>query len=322
MQTSAPETGPASAGRHLSRPSDECNETGTADRTPPAAAPAGARTAGGKDFLGEKGGGEAVVDFTGTGPVLEGNLNAPRAIVTSAILYCFRCLIDEDIPLNAGVLAPIEIRLPPDCLLNPPPHGVPAQCAAVVGGNVETSQRVVDTIFGALGVVAASQGTMNNFIFGRGGEKAFGYYETICGGAGAGPNFDGADAVHTHMTNTRLTDPEVLEDRYPVRLRKFLIRRGSGGEGRRRGGNGIIRQVEFLEPVTVSLLTQRRSRVPYGLKGGQSGFAGQNLLRRSGSGTDEELASSAEFEVNPGDMVTILTPGGGGYGPHIPASNE
>ena len=268
----------------------------------------------GRGLLAETVGGEAVVDFSGTGPVLEGNLNANRAIVTSAVLYCFRCLIDEDIPLNAGVLAPIEIRIPKNCLLNPPRRDDPAQCAAVVGGNVETSQRVVDTVFGALGVVAASQGTMNNFIFGRGGEKGLGYYETICGGAGAGPNFDGADAVHTHMTNTRLTDPEVLEDRYPVRLRQFLIRRGSGGEGRHHGGNGIIRQIEFLEPVTVSLLTQRRSRAPYGLKGGQAGCPGQNLLRRAGSNTDEEIGSSIEFEVNAGDVVTVLTPGGGGYG--------
>jgi 5-oxoprolinase (ATP-hydrolysing) len=275
--------------------------------------PDGGKSAASRGILADTIGGEAVVDFSGTGPVLEGNLNANSAIVTSAVLYCFRCLIDEDIPLNAGVLAPIEIRLPKNCLLNPPPHDDPAQCAAVVGGNVETSQRVVDTIFGALGVVAASQGTMNNFIFGRGGEKGFGYYETICGGAGAGPNFDGADAVHTHMTNTRLTDPEVLEDRYPVRLQQFLIRRGSGGEGQHRGGNGIIRKIEFLEPVTVSLLTQRRSRAPYGLQDGQAGCSGKNLLRRAGSNTDEKLGSSIEFEVNAGDVVTILTPGGGGY---------
>jgi 5-oxoprolinase (ATP-hydrolysing) len=153
------------------------------------------------------------------------------------------------------------------------------------------------------------------FIFGRGGEKGFGYYETICGGAGAGPDFDGADAVHTHMTNTRITDPEILEDRYPVRLRQFLIRRGSGGEGRHCGGNGIIRQIEFLEPATVSLLTQRRSRAPYGLQDGQAGCPGENLIRRAGSDTDEKLDASIQFEVSHGDVVTILTPGGGGYGP-------
>jgi 5-oxoprolinase (ATP-hydrolysing) len=258
--------------------------------------------------------GRAVVDFSGTGPVSPGNLNTPRAVVASAVLYCFRCLIDEDIPLNAGVLAPIEIRLPDNCLLNPRLQEDPARCAAVVGGNVETSQRVVDVIFGALGVVAASQGTMNNFIFGRSGEEAFGYYETICGGTGAGPDFDGADAVHSHMTNTRLTDPEVLEDRYPVRLMKFAIRDGSGGDGRHRGGEGIIRQVEFLEPLTVSLLTQRRRRAPYGVHGGRAGAVGHNLLRRAGSTEDEDLGSANEIEVDRGDIVTIMTPGGGGYG--------
>ena len=184
----------------------------------------------------------------------------------------------------------------------------------MVGGNVETSQRIVDAIFGALGVVAASQGTMNNFLFGRGGEKAFGYYETICGGAGAGPHFDGASAVHTHMTNTRLTDPEVLEDRYPVRLRQFRIRQGSGGKGHRNGGDGVVRQVEFLEPVTVSLLTQRRVRPPYGLHGGEPGAVGRNTLRRAGSDTDEDLGPAATFQAGAGDVVTILTPGGGAYG--------
>ena len=259
-------------------------------------------------------GGEATVDFSGTGPVLQSNFNANHAIVTSAVLYCFRCLIDEDIPLNAGVLAPIALRVPEDCLLHPTPHDDPAECAAVVGGNVETSQRIVDVVLGALGVAAASQGTMNNFLFGRGGAKGFGYYETIGGGTGAGPDFDGASAVHSHMTNTALTDPEVLEDRYPVRVRRFAIRRGSGGRGRHGGGDGIVRGIEFLEELTVSLLTQRRTRGPYGLNGGEAGQPGRNLLRRAGQPDDESLGSSASITVQPGDTLSILTPGGGGYG--------
>ena len=266
------------------------------------------------DVLHKREGGEAVVDFSGTGAVLGSNLNSNRAIVTSAVLYSFRCLIDEDIPLNAGVLAPITIHVPEDCLLNPTPYNDPAQCAAVVGGNVETSQRIVDVLLGALRVAAASQGTMNNFIFGRDGVGGFGYYETIGGGVGAGPDFDGASAVHSHMTNTALTDPEVLEDRYPVRLRRFMIRRGSGGQGNHRGGDGIVRSIEFLEELTVSLLTQRRNYSPYGLCGGSPGQPGQNLLRRAGSETDEQLGSSVELTVGPGDVLTILTPGGGGFG--------
>src|SRR5262245_58383001 len=245
-------------------------------------------------------GGEAVVDFGGTAPVIAGNLNANRAIVSSAVIYCFRCLIDEQIPLNAGILAPVEIRVPEGCFLNPPAYADSARCAAVVGGNVETSQRVVDVIFGALRVAAASQGTMNNFIFGRSASasrRGFGYYETICGGAGAGPTWDGAGAVHTHMTNTRLTDPEVLEDRYPVRLRRFEVRCGSGGAGRHRGGNGIIREIEFLEPLDVSLLTSRRTTQPYGLEGGAPGEAGRNLLTRSSDRVPEELPPATQLRV-------------------------
>ncbi|MCA8998168.1 MAG: hydantoinase B/oxoprolinase family protein [Planctomycetaceae bacterium] len=207
----------------------------------------------------------ATIDFTGTGPVLENNLNANRAIVTAAVMYVFRCLIDEPIPLNSGVLKPLTIVLP-ECLLNPPAHADPAKCAAVVGGNVETSQRVVDVLLGALKLAAASQGTMNNLTFGDG---TFGYYETICGGAGATSNSNGADAVHTHMTNTRLTDVEVLEHRYPVRVEEFSIRRGSGGQGLHAGGNGIRRVFRFLKPLQVSLLTQRRGPFsPFGLEGG------------------------------------------------------
>jgi 5-oxoprolinase (ATP-hydrolysing) len=255
-------------------------------------------------------GDSAVVDFTGTGDVHPGNLNATLPIVRSCVLYCFRCLIADDIPLNAGVLAPLRIVVP-EGILNPPMHRDPAYCAAVAGGNVETSQRIVDAIFGALGVVAASQGSMNNLTFGN---ERFGYYETICGGAGAGPDFDGADAVHTHMTNTRLTDPEVLEARYPVRLRRFAIRSGSGGGGRQHGGDGVIREIEVLEPLEVSLLTQCRVRAPYGLAGGSDGKPGRNRLRRSNSGETEILAPITQFSVSSGDVLTIETPGGGGYG--------
>ena len=257
-------------------------------------------------------GGRAVVDFEGTGPVQAGNLNATPSIVASAVLYSFRLLIDQDIPLNAGILSPVEIRLPENCLLNPRPGPDAARCAAVVGGNVETSQRIVDAILGALGVAAASQGTMNNLTF---GDATFGYYETLCGGSGATAGADGADAVHTHMTNTRLTDPEVLEDRYPVRLLEFRIRRGSGGRGRRRGGDGVVRRIEFLRPLQVSLLTERRGPYPpFGLEGGRPGALGANSLRRAGGAREEELPGKARLEVGPGDVLTVQTPGGGGFG--------
>lgn len=252
----------------------------------------------------------AVVDFTGTGPVLTSNLNANRAIVQAAVLYVMRCLIDEDIPLNSGVLEPVEIVLP-ECLLNPPAHDDPELCAAIVGGNVETSQRVVDVLLGALKLAAASQGTMNNFTF---GDDSFGYYETICGGAGGTPDADGADAVHTHMTNTRLTDVEVIEQRYPVRLKQFSIRKKSGGEGLHRGGDGIVRKIEFLRELDVSLLTERRGdRAPFGLEGGSPGATGENLLRREADENSTKLNGKAQFKVGPGDVLTIETPGGGGY---------
>lgn len=252
----------------------------------------------------------ATIDFTGTGPVLHGNLNANRAIVTAAVMYCLRCLIDEDIPMNQGVLAPVQLILP-ECLLNPPERESPQDCAAVVGGNVETSQRVVDVLLGALRVAAASQGTMNNLVF---GDKTFGYYETICGGAGATPDGPGADAVHTHMTNTRLTDPEVIEQRYPVLVQEFSIRRGSGGSGRHRGGDGVVRRLQFLAPLEVSILSQRRGEyAPYGMAGGEPGALGKNLLVRS-DGTRESLPACARFTADRGDVLTIETPGGGGWG--------
>ncbi len=245
--------------------------------------------------------------------MLPGNLNANRAITTAAVMYVLRALVDEDIPLNQGILAPVEIRLP-ECLLNPPEQPTAAQCAAVAGGNVETSQRVVDVLLGALRLAAASQGTMNNLIFGN---QRFGYYETICGGAGATPNAAGASAVHTHMTNTRLTDPEILERRYPVRLWEFSIRRGSGGAGKHPGGDGVVRRIEFLEPLDVSLVTSRRGPYPpYGLAGGGPGALGRNILTRSG-GTPEELAALAQFQAQSGDQLILETPGGGGWGKPI-----
>jgi 5-oxoprolinase (ATP-hydrolysing) len=255
-------------------------------------------------------GDQATLDFSGTGPVLAGNLNANRAIVTAAVMYCLRSLIGEEIPLNQGVLAPVKIILP-ECLLNPPEGPSPETSPAVVGGNVETSQRVVDVVLGALKLAAASQGTMNNLVF---GDASFGYYETICGGAGATPEADGADAVHTHMTNTRLTDPEVIEQRYPIRVRKFCIRRGSGGRGRRHGGDGVVRELEFLRPLEVSIVSQRRGEYPpYGLEGGVPGAIGRNTLHRA-DGHVQQLGGQVQFTAAAGDVLTIETPGGGGFG--------
>ncbi len=252
----------------------------------------------------------ATIDFTGTGPVVTGNLNANRAIVTAAVIYTLRLLVNEDIPLNHGVLRPIEIVLP-TCLLNPMPGPTPDTTPAVVGGNVETSQRVVDVLLGALGVAAASQGTMNNVVF---GDSTFGYYETICGGSGATADGPGANAVQVHMTNTRLTDPEILERRYPVRMREFSMRRGSGGDGGHRGGDGVVRHVEFLRPVTLSLLTERRGpHPPYGMAGGRPGALGRNRLRRADGGL-VDLGGIAQLDVVPGDILMIETPGGGGFG--------
>ncbi|MEE2686495.1 MAG: hydantoinase B/oxoprolinase family protein, partial [Planctomycetota bacterium] len=255
-------------------------------------------------------GDQAVIDFQGSSDVVPGNLNANRAIVTAGVMYVLRCLIDEEIPLNEGVLAPVEIRLPVG-MLNPPPGDNPADCPAVVGGNVETSQRIVDVLLGAFGLAAASQGTMNNLMF---GDETFGYYETICGGAGATPGASGEHAVHTHMTNTRITDPEVLEQRYPVRLQEFSIRRGSGGEGMFPGGDGVVRRIEFLSALDVSILSQRRGEYPpYGCQGGQAGEAGRNELLRA-DGSHQLLGGAAIFPVLPGDILTIQTPGGGGWG--------
>jgi 5-oxoprolinase (ATP-hydrolysing) len=251
---------------------------------------------------------EARVDFTGTSPQQDGNYNAPSAVCKAAVLYVFRCLVNADIPLNAGCLEPLDIIIPPGCMLNP------SYPAAVVAGNVETSQCIVDTLFGALGVMAASQGTMNNFTFGNDRHQ---YYETVCGGSGAGPDFDGTDAVHTHMTNSRLTDPEVLEWRFPVLLEHFGIRRGSGGAGRHRGGDGTVRRVRFLEPMTASILSLHRQVPPYGMQGGGVGATGNNRVEHT-DGTVTTLGHRGKLRVDSGDVFVIETPGGGGFG--VPAS--
>jgi 5-oxoprolinase (ATP-hydrolysing) len=251
-----------------------------------------------------------VVDFSGSGGINSNSLNANKAVVHSAIMYCMRCLIDEDIPLNSGVLAPVEIIIP-EGMLNPPPDPDPTKRAAIAAGNVEISQRIVDVFFGALEVVAASQGTMNNFIF---GDETFGYYETICGGTGAGKDYDGLSAVHSHMTNTRITDVELMEHRYPVLVRKFQIRDNSGGVGKYSGGDGVIREVEFLRPLEISLITQRRLKSPFGLDGGINAKPGINILIKKKNNKKEVLQPLAQIKVEEGDILRICTPGGGGYG--------
>jgi len=255
---------------------------------------------------------QAIIDFTGTSDQRPGNFNAPFAVCRAAVLYVFRTLVDDDIPLNAGCLKPLRVIVPEGSMLNP------CYPAAVVAGNVETSQAVVDALYGALGVMAASQGTMNNFTFGN---DDYQYYETICGGAGAGPGFDGADAVHTHMTNSRLTDPEVLEWRYPVRVEEFSIRRGSAGGGKFRGGNGVRRRIRFLEPMTAAILSGRRRRGPPGMAGGGGGAAGRNAIERA-RGSVEILAATDKTEVAAGDVFIIETPGGGGYGEAMGRNSE
>jgi 5-oxoprolinase (ATP-hydrolysing) len=246
----------------------------------------------------------ARVDFTGTSLQQKTNLNAPRSVTKAAVLYVFRCLVESDIPMNAGCLKPIEIVIPDGTLLSPRPPG------AVAGGNVETSQAVVDALFGALGVMAASQGTMNNLTFGNARHQ---YYETICGGAGAGATFDGQSAIHTHMTNSRLTDPEILEARYPVLLEEFSIRRGSGGAGAHHGGDGTIRRIRFREAMTAAILSTRRETAPFGLSGGEPGAKGGTAILRK-NGETITLKGRDEIEVDAGDQIAIATPGGGGFG--------
>ncbi|XP_047381473.1 5-oxoprolinase isoform X3 [Sciurus carolinensis] len=248
--------------------------------------------------------GSAVFDFSGTGPEVFGNLNAPRAITLSALIYCLRCLVGRDIPLNQGCLAPVRVVIPRGSILDPSPE------AAVVGGNVLTSQRVVDVILAAFGACAASQGCMNNVTLGN---AHMGYYETVAGGAGAGPGWHGRSGVHSHMTNTRITDPEILESRYPVILRRFELRPGSGGRGRFRGGDGVVRELLFREEALLSVLTERRAFQPYGLQGGEPGARGLNLLIRK-DGRTVNLGGKTSVPVYPGDVFCLHTPGGGGYG--------
>ncbi|MDJ0842056.1 MAG: hydantoinase B/oxoprolinase family protein [Acidobacteriota bacterium] len=251
--------------------------------------------------------GRAVVDFSGSSPQAEGNFNAPAAVCRAAVLYVFRTLVEEDIPLNDGCLEPLELVLPEASILNPEPP------AAVVAGNVETSQVITDALYGALGELAGAQGTMNNLTFGNDRVQ---YYETICGGAGAGPDFHGADAVHTHMTNSRITDPEILELRFPVVLEAFSIRKGSGGKGAFHGGDGVIRRLRFLEEMDAGILANRRKVPPFGLKGGENGKPGLNMVKRA-DGSVTFLDARDKVKVSPGDVLIVETPGGGGYGAEV-----
>jgi 5-oxoprolinase (ATP-hydrolysing) len=252
-----------------------------------------------------------VFDFTGTSEEIYGNVNAPRAVTISAVIYSLRAMVDRDTPLNQGCLIPVDVIVPQGCFLNPGPT------AAVVGGNVLTSQRVTDVILEAFGAAANSQGCMGNLTF---GDATVGYYETLAGGAGAGPTWDGVSATQVHMTNTRITDAEVIERRYPVLLREFSIRQGSGGFGRHPGGCGVVRELEFLaDNFNVGILSERRALAPRGLAGGGPAQRGRNLLvRRPNDPSEEEqtvsIGGKNEVVVNRGDRIRILTPGGGGYG--------
>ena len=246
----------------------------------------------------------ATVDFTGTSPQQNSNFNAPAPVTRAAVLYVFRCMVNDQIPMNAGCLKPINIVVPEDCML------APKFPAAVVAGNVEVSQAVTDTLFGALGALAAAQGTMNNLNFGN---DTYQYYETICGGSGAGPGHDGTSAVHTHMTNTRLTDPEILEWRYPVVLESFAVRRGSGGKGKWTGGDGTLRTIRFLEKMDCSLLSGHRHVPPFGLDRGAPGECGENAVRRM-DGKVEKLEGCDQTVIEAGEAIIIKTPSGGGYG--------
>ncbi len=247
---------------------------------------------------------QASIDFTGTSPQSDSNFNAPEAVTRAAVLYVFRSLIREEIPMNEGCLEPLRINIPKGSMLSP------AYPAAVVAGNVETSQCVTDTLYGALGALAASQGTMNNFTFGNDDVQ---YYETICGGAGAGPGFDGADAVHTHMTNSRMTDVEVFEQNFPVMVESFAIRKGSGGAGKWHGGDGSVRKLKFVEPVEAAILSNHRRIAPFGMDGGESAKTGTNTVIRN-NGKSEKLSATATVNLAAGDVIVIETPGGGGFG--------
>jgi 5-oxoprolinase (ATP-hydrolysing) len=252
----------------------------------------------------DKGKREATVDFAGTSPQQPTNFNAPEPVTRAAVLYVFRVMVDDDIPMNAGCLRPINIVIPKRSMLTP------EYPAAVVAGNVEVSQAVTDTLFGALGAMAGAQGSMNNLNFGN---AKYQYYETICSGSPAGPGFDGTDAVHTHMTNTRLTDPEILEFRYPVVLEDFHIRKGSGGKGKWNAGDGIRRTIRFLEKMECTILSGHRRIPPFGLAGGEDGQVGENAVRRN-DGRIERLEGCDETVIDAGEAVIIQTPTAGGYG--------
>jgi len=251
----------------------------------------------------------AEIDFTGTSPQLTNNFNAPTAVCMAAVLYVFRTLVADEIPLNAGCMKPLKVIIPERSMLNPEPP------ASVVAGNVETSTCITNALYGALGTMGSSQGTMNNFTFGN---DRYQYYETISGGSGAGEGFAGTSVVQTHMTNSRLTDPEVLEFRFPVRLDSYAIRPGSGGRGRWNGGDGAIRRVRFLEPMTASILSNNRHQGAFGAQGGGAGQPGINRVERA-DGSVVQLDHIASIEMGPGDVFVIESPGGGSYGAVEPA---
>lgn len=259
--------------------------------------------------------GSAVFDFEGTGPEVNANHNCPKSVVHSAIIYCLRAMIDLDIPLNQGCLLPVDIKIPAGCFLDP------SDDAAVVAGNVLTSQRITDVVLKAFGAVAASQGCMNNLSFGT---DNFGYYETIAGGTGAGPGFHGTDGVQSHMTNTASVDPEILERRYPVLLRQLALREGSGGRGEWKGGEGVVRDLEFQLDMQVSILSERRVFKPFGLQGGEDAQGGSNIWVKKIGDKERRInmggKSTARFHR--GDRIIINTPGGGGWGKPVEEDNE
>jgi 5-oxoprolinase (ATP-hydrolysing) len=246
----------------------------------------------------------AEIDFTGTGPQRPGNFNAPPVVCRSAVLYVFRCLVADELPLNEGCMRPLELVIPEGSFLSPS-HG-----AAVVAGNTEVSQAVCNVLLGALGASAAAQGTMNNLLFGN---DSYQYYETICGGGGAGPGFDGTSGVHTHMTNTRITDPEIMEMTYPLRLEEFSLRESSGGHGAHEGGNGVVRTIRALSPATCTLVSSSRKTPPFGIKGGKAGAPGQQTIIRA-DGRREAIDGVATVDLAKGEAISVETPGGGGYG--------
>jgi N-methylhydantoinase B len=258
-------------------------------------------------------GGRATVDFTGSDAQVQGSVNANYAVTLAATMYVFRCLIEDDVPFTAGILRPIRVIAPEGTVVNARPP------AAMAAGNVETSQRITDVLLGALAkaaperIPAASSGTMNNLSFGGGSaERAFAYYETIAGGMGASARANGASAIHTHMTNSWNTPIEAFEHQFPLRIAGYRVRRGSGGAGKHRGGDGIVREFEFLSEAEVTLLSDRRERGPWGLAGGSSGKPGKNTLVRRGR--SRKLPGKLRFEAQPGDVLKIETPGGGGWG--------